>query len=93
MKKNKNQISSGEESPLKMIREQLDLSQEQFARLIGVSSKSVSNWERGVTPASLGIAQIKALDRLLRSKGLSIQGLPDNFGPPKHSTVTKITDN
>ncbi|MEG4167210.1 MULTISPECIES: helix-turn-helix domain-containing protein [unclassified Microcoleus] len=91
--KRKRQTSSEDESPLKMLRDQLDLSQEQFARLIGVSSKSVSNWERGVTPASLGIAQIKALDRLLRSKGLSIQGLPDSFGPPKQSTVLEETHN
>jgi len=91
--KKKHQTSSGEESPLKMIRDQLDLSQEQFARLIGVSSKSVSNWERGVTPASLGIAQIKALDRLLRSKGLSIQGLPDSFGPPKQPILIENNHN
>lgn len=92
MKRNR-QMSSTDESPLKMLREQLDLSQEQFARLIGVSSKSVSNWERGVTPASLGISQIKALDRLLRSKGLSIQGLPDSFGPPKRSTLIEGEQN
>jgi putative transcriptional regulator len=91
--KRKHQTSSGNESPLKMLREQLNLSQEQFARLIGVSSKSVSNWERGVTPASLGIAQIKALDRLLRSKGLSIQGLPDSFGPQKNSTLIETSHN
>ncbi len=91
--KKKRQTSSSEESPLKMLRDQLDVSQEQFARLIGVSSKSVSNWERGVTPASLGIAQIKALDRLLRSKGLSIQELPDSFGPPKQSEVLENSHN
>ncbi len=91
--KRKRQTSSGEESPLKMLRDQLDLSQEQFAQLIGVSSKSVSNWERGVTPASLGIAQIKALDRLLRSKGLSIQKLPDSFGPPKQSEALENSHN
>jgi len=91
--KKKRQTSSEEKSPLKMLRDQLDLSQEEFARLIGVSSKSVSNWERGVTPASLGIAQIKALDRLLRSKGLSIQGLPDSFGPPKKAVIIEINQN
>ncbi|OCR00236.1 hypothetical protein BCD67_24840 [Oscillatoriales cyanobacterium USR001] len=72
-----------EGSPLKKFREELDISQEEFARIIGVSSKSVSNWERGVTPATLGISQIKALDRLLRSKGKSISELPDSFGPSK----------
>ncbi|MDF0556677.1 helix-turn-helix transcriptional regulator [Kamptonema sp. UHCC 0994] len=86
MKRSHQQSEQPEEgSPLKTLREELDLSQEQLARIIGVSSKSVSNWERGVTPASLGLPQIKALNRLLKSKGKSIEELPDSFGPPKRT--------
>lgn len=34
---------------VKTIREKLDISQEEFAKLLGVSSRTVQNWERGKT--------------------------------------------
>ena len=34
---------------VKAIREKLDISQEEFAKLLGVSSRTVQNWERGKT--------------------------------------------
>jgi DNA-binding transcriptional regulator YiaG len=37
----------------KQLRERAELSQEGLARLLGVSSKTVSNWERGISVASL----------------------------------------
>jgi transcriptional regulator with XRE-family HTH domain len=61
---------------LKQLREQAGLSQEALARLVGVSSKTVSNWERGTNVASLTVPQMKALCEAL---GVTLYELPDNF--------------
>jgi transcriptional regulator with XRE-family HTH domain len=66
------------DSELKQIREAAGLSQETLARLIGVTSKTVSNWERGTNPANLTVPQMKALCRAL---GVTLEELPDWFGP------------
>ncbi|NJO39686.1 MAG: helix-turn-helix transcriptional regulator [Cyanobacteria bacterium CRU_2_1] len=68
------------ESELKKLREQAGLSQEALARLIGVTSKTVSNWERGISPATMTVPQIKALCQAL---GVTLDELPDHFGPVK----------
>lgn len=61
---------------LKQMREQAGLSQEALARLVGVSSKTVSNWERGTNVASLTVPQMKALCEAL---GVALNDLPDDF--------------
>lgn len=61
---------------LKQLREQAGLSQEGLARLVGVSSKTVSNWERGSNVASLTVPQMKALCEAL---GVTLSELPDDF--------------
>lgn len=71
----------GGESPLKQIREALGLSQEAFAREIGTALVTVGRWERGQTPPTFTLPQIKALRRLIRPLGLDIDDLPDHFGP------------
>jgi transcriptional regulator with XRE-family HTH domain len=63
-------------STLKQLREQAGLSQEALARLVGVSSKTVSNWERGTNVASLTVPQMKALCEAL---GVALNDLPDDF--------------
>lgn len=62
--------------PLKSLREQAGLSQEALARIVGVSSKTVSNWERGTSVASLTVPQMKALCDAL---GVTLNELPDDF--------------
>jgi len=62
--------------PLKYLREQAGLSQEALARIVGVSSKTVSNWERGTSVASLTVPQMKALCDAL---GVTLNELPDDF--------------
>ncbi len=62
--------------PLKYLREQAGLSQEALARMVGVSSKTVSNWERGTSVASLTVPQMKALCKAL---GVTLNELPDDF--------------
>ena len=76
---NENQLDSEKgESPLKRLREAVGLTQEELARRIGVSSKTISNWERGAFPARFNLPQIKALCRELRC---NLEDLPDDFGP------------
>ena len=70
------------ESPLKTLRDELAMSQEEFARQIGTSVRTVSRWEAGDNVPTFTIAQMKALVNLLRSRGLTIDRLPDRFGPP-----------
>ncbi|MGF1493304.1 MAG: helix-turn-helix domain-containing protein [Microcoleaceae cyanobacterium] len=67
------------ESPLKKLREELGMSQEEFARQIGTSARTISRWERGDSVPSFTIAQMKALNDLLRANGKSLQDLPDSF--------------
>jgi len=69
------------DSLLKRLRSELDLSQEEFGRAIGTTGRTISRWESGDTVPTFTIAQMKALDRLLRSVDKTIQDLPDAFGP------------
>jgi transcriptional regulator with XRE-family HTH domain len=61
---------------LKQLRERAGLSQEALARLLDVSSKTVSNWERGISIASLTVPQMKALCDAL---GIELNELPNDF--------------
>ncbi len=81
VKKNKSGTEENE-SPLKKLREQAGLSQQELATRIGVAVATISRWERGA-PAMLTVPQMKALCRVF---GKSIEELPDEFGPPKRST-------
>lgn len=60
----------------KHLREQAGLSQEALARLVGVSSKTVSNWERGISIPSLTVSQMKILCDAL---SVTLSDLPDDF--------------
>ncbi|CAA9215629.1 hypothetical protein AVDCRST_MAG92-302 [uncultured Coleofasciculus sp.] len=83
-KRNKSSSSSEEnESPLKKLREEAGLSQQELASSIGVGVTTVSRWERGVSEAMLTVPQMKALCKLL---GKSIEELPDEFGTKKRSS-------
>jgi transcriptional regulator with XRE-family HTH domain len=66
--------NSDPQRTLRELREQAGLSQEGLARLIGVSSKTISNWERGIGAASLTVPQMKALCEAL---GVALNELPD----------------
>lgn len=67
------------ESPLRKLREELGMSQEEFARQIGTSARTISRWEVGDSVPTFTIAQMKALDQLLRARGKSLNDLPDQF--------------
>ena len=68
-----------EESPLKKLREEMGMSQEEFARRIGTSARTISRWETGESVPSFTIAQMKALDALLMEHGKALKDLPDRF--------------
>ncbi len=70
------QPESSPPATLKTLREKAGLSQEGLARMIGVSSKTVSNWERGISIASLTISQVKTLCQVL---DVTLDELPDDF--------------
>ncbi len=80
VKKNKSG-SEENESPLKKLREEAGLSQQELATRIGVAVATISRWERGA-PAMLTVPQMKALCRVF---GKSIEELPDEFGSQKRS--------
>ncbi|BAZ32358.1 XRE family transcriptional regulator [Cylindrospermum sp. NIES-4074] len=80
IKKRQNKDNEGE-SPLKALRSDLDMSQEEFGRSIGTTARTISRWEAGDSVPTFTIPQLKALDRLLKLKGKTIQDLPDDFGP------------
>jgi len=61
---------------LKQLREKAGLSQEGLARIVGVSGKTVSNWERGISVPSMTVPQIKALCEALN---VTLSELPDDF--------------
>ncbi|MCU0540955.1 MAG: helix-turn-helix transcriptional regulator [Oscillatoriaceae cyanobacterium Prado104] len=68
-----------EESHLRKLREELEMSQEDFARELGVSSQTISRWELGKNLPTFTVKQIKALEKLLARIGKSIGDLPDNL--------------
>lgn len=81
MKRRKSLEEAGE-SPLKKLRSELGMSQEEFARQIGTSARTISRWEAGDNVPTFTVPQIKALDYLLKSKGKTLDDLPDDFAPP-----------
>jgi len=66
---------------LKCMRLALNYTQQELAERLGVAMVSVSRWERGTAVAQLTLPQIKALSRELRRVGMTVDNLPDTFGP------------
>jgi DNA-binding XRE family transcriptional regulator len=63
---------------IKRVRVQLDLSQEDLAREIGVSYATINRWENGrFLPSRMAVRQVEAYcDRMIASGRLL---LPDNY--------------
>lgn len=68
-------MSSGK-SWLTKMREELGLTQEDVAKELGVTSRTIINWENGHHEPRLTIRQMKALCRLLHKP---IEDIPDDF--------------
>ncbi|HLP87478.1 MAG TPA: helix-turn-helix transcriptional regulator [Nostocaceae cyanobacterium] len=82
IKRTKRQPQNSDEVvvPLKAIREQLGMTQAEFAVAIGIDPSTVSRCERGITEISLTILQMKRLCQLTQK---NLDELPDYLG--KHS--------
>lgn len=87
VKKRKRQSHNSAEVvvPLKAIREQLGMTQAEFAVAIGIDPSTVSRCERGMSEPSLTILQTKRLCKLVE-KGLD--ELPDYLGKHPEQTMS-----
>ncbi|MEG4807922.1 helix-turn-helix transcriptional regulator [Microcoleus sp. F8-D1] len=63
--------------PLKAIREELDMTQAQFAVALGIDTSTVSRCERGLSEIALTVIQVK---RLCKLTGKTLDQLPDYLG-------------
>lgn len=72
-------------SPLKQIREKLDMSREQFAVVLGTTANTVYRWETGRHSITFSVRQFKNLRQIIKPLGIDIEDLPDDLGP--HSIV------
>ncbi|MBE7386233.1 MAG: helix-turn-helix transcriptional regulator [Leptolyngbya sp. SIO1E4] len=70
--------NSRRESPLKQLRECLNLTQEELSRRCNIPLRTYVRWETGEVTPRPTIAQVKALCRELK---ITIEELPDDFGP------------
>jgi transcriptional regulator with XRE-family HTH domain len=65
-------------SALKQLRDRLGLTQEELSRRCGIPLRTYVRWETGEATPRPTIRQVKALCRELK---ISIDELPDDFGP------------
>lgn len=79
VRKRKKQPRQAEEDvvPLKAIREELNLTQVEFASAIGVDPSTISRCERGLAEPNLTVLQVKRLCKLSKK---SLEKLPDYLG-------------
>lgn len=70
--------------PLKAIREELDMTQVEFAVALGVDPSTVSRCERGLSEIALTILQVK---KLCEMTGKSLDDLPNHLGKREHELV------
>lgn len=73
--------------PLKAIREELDMTQAQFAVALGIDTSTVSRCERGLSEIALTLWQVKCLCRLT---GKTLDQLPDYLGQENLSKPEKL---
>ena len=67
------------ENALKQIRKALELTQEEFALILGANRNSVIRWENGQTVPMFTLPQIKKLQQQLRKLELDFEDIPDDW--------------
>lgn len=67
-------------------RSQLGLSQEDVAKILGVTSQTISNWEAGTVPRKARIAQVEAWI----ANGAASTPAPVDLGPPLRDVVVEL---
>ncbi|BAU11522.1 helix-turn-helix domain protein [Leptolyngbya sp. NIES-3755] len=79
VKRKKRQLTETN-SPIKKMREAVNLSQEELARLMDISVSTVSRWERGLAEPTMTVAQMKAFCRAI---GKTLEELPNSLLAPE----------
>ncbi len=64
---------------LRQVRERLNMTQEEFARELGTTTRTIGRHERGEHKLRLTLGQIKRLKELLEQARMSIDDLPDDI--------------
>ena len=67
------------ESPVKAIRNVLEMSQPEFAVWLGIGISTVSRWERGQGTPSFTLGQFRTLIDALAKKGVNLEDLPEDL--------------
>ncbi|HEY9710506.1 MAG TPA: helix-turn-helix transcriptional regulator [Oculatellaceae cyanobacterium] len=75
----KNSNFNPNEPILKQVRERLGMTQEEFARELGMTRETIGRHERGVHRIRFTISQVQQLVELMEQAGLSIKDLPKNI--------------
>lgn len=74
------------------LRQKFGFSQEEFARLLGVSFTTVNRWENGRQTQKMSLKQWKIITLLLIGAGIKPQDLPDDdFGTIKNLKLPDTT--
>jgi len=68
------------------------MTQEQFAQELGITGRTIRNYERGAHQLKLSLGQFKRLKELLEQAGMSIDDLPDDidWGGISSSDVSRL---
>lgn len=70
-------LSNPDGEMLRLLRESLGMTQEEFAREFGVSRNTVTRSETGVHKMRFTVSQVKKLFTLLDRANISVYDLPD----------------
>ncbi len=76
---------------LKKIRKDNDLTQEELARMLGVSRSCISNWEKGIRKADIGI--LKKYNELFGYKeDITEQILKSKINNPNYLDISQLNE-
>ncbi len=79
MANDRNSNSSPHLPTLRPVRKRLNMTQGDFARELGTTTRTIGRHERGEHKLRLSLRQIKRLKELLEQAGMSIDDLPDDI--------------
>ena len=73
-----NEAPQSNESPLKLWREELGLTQRDIGQVLGKTDQTISNWETGIYEPKMTPREFKRLCEVLQ---WSLDDIPEDFGP------------
>lgn len=75
--------------PIRVVRENVGLTQEQVANLVGIPVKTIRNWEQNIRKPSEWVMNL-IIDRILREKSEQSTTMDENQGILSFLTIKKI---